>query len=226
MEHLTLEALARLLDEEPRGGEREHLSSCLHCTAELASMRDQTEALADLPDVRPPQGDWEVVEARLVSEGIVRKRNMFGVTSLGVTPGWMRSAAALVLFAGGIGLGSALTSHGQAAEPTMDSLADLVPVESAVRPASLGQAEDAVRLAERQYMDAMLQYREMRNAGDGGFQVADPAGRFAALEALVATSRAAVREAPADPFLNGILISAMAERQAVLQRVSGNAEWY
>ena len=226
MGHLTLETLARLLDEEPMGGEREHLSACLHCTAELASMRDQTEALADLPDVRPPQGDWEVLEARLVSEGIVRKRNMFGVASLGVTPGWMRAAAALVLFGGGIGLGSALTSQGQAAEPTMTSLADLMPVETAIQPADLGQAEAAVRLAERQYREAMLQYREMRNAGDGGFQGTDPAGRFAALEALVATSQAAVREAPADPFLNGILISAMAERQAALQVVSGNAEWY
>ncbi len=75
-------------------------------------------------------------------------------------------------------------------------------------------------------MDALVRYREMRTVSGQDFAGADPAGRFAALDALVATTQAAVREAPADPFLNGMLISTLAERQAALRRVSGNAEWY
>ena len=86
--------------------------------------------------------------------------------------------------------------------------------------------EEVVRMAERQYMDALVRYRDMRTVSGQDFAGNDPAGRFAALDALVATTQAAVREAPADPFLNGILISTLAERQAALRRVSGNAEWY
>lgn len=225
MGHLTLDVLARLIDEEPTPGDREHLESCLHCTAELGALRDQTEALADLPDVRPPQGDWDVLEARLVSEGIIEQRRRFPFRGLSVTPGWVQAAAGLVLFVGGIGIGSARTAP-DSEDAQMTSLFDLVPVGSAVQPANLGQAEDAVRMAEQEYMDALVLYRQMRTAGDGGFQGADPASRFAALEALVATSQAAVREAPSDPFLNGILVSAMAEREATLRQVSGNPEWY
>ncbi len=226
MGHLTLDVLARLIDEEPTHGEREHLESCLHCTAELGALREQTEALADLPDVRPPQGDWDVLEARLVSEGIIEQGRRFPFRGLAVTPGWMQAAAGLVLFLGGVGIGSARASDGEPEEAAMTSLSELVPVGSAVQPANLGQAEDAVRMAEREYMEALVQYRQMRNAGDTGLPASDPASRFAAIEALVATTQAAVREAPADPFLNGVLVSAMAEREAALRRVSGNPEWY
>jgi len=226
MGHLTLEALARLVDDQPTQDERDHLAECLHCTAELGAMRDQVSSTGALPDVRPPQGDWDVLEARLMSEGFIQKKGWLPMRSLAVTPGWMQAAAGMVLFAGGMGLGASVVRHNAALEPTVSTLADLVPVESTVEPASLGQAEDAVRMAERQYMDALVQYRDMRTASDQGFQSVDPAGRFAALDALVATSQAAVRESPADPFLNGILISAMAERQAALQRVSGSSEWY
>lgn len=224
MGHLTLEVLARLIEEEPTPGEREHLSSCLHCTAELAAMRDQVEALGALPDVRPPQGDWDVLEARLVSEGIIEKRS-WAFRPMSATPGWLQVAAGMVLFFGGLGLGTGL-ARDAGAEPTIGGLAELVPVSSSVEPANLSQAEDAVRMAEREYRNALVRYRDLRTASDASFQGGDPAGRFAALDALVATSQAAVREAPADPFLNGILISAMAEREAALRRVSGNPEWY
>lgn len=224
MGHLTLDRLARLVDEEPTPEEREHLSSCLHCTAELGALRDQTEALADLPDLRPPQGDWDVLEARLVSEGIIERKSRFPFQGLSVTPGWVQAAAGLVLFAGGIGIGAARASSVKE-EPAMTSLTELLPVSS-VEPATLAQAEDAVRMAEQEYMEALVRYRQMQDDGQGGSDVADPAGRFAALDALVATTQAAVREAPADPFLNGVLVSAMAEREAVLRRVSGTPEWY
>jgi hypothetical protein len=225
MGHLTLETLARLVDEQPAPDEREHLGSCLHCTAELAAMRHQTESLGDLPDLRPPQGDWDALEARLLSEGFIQKKGWFPLRSLTATPGWIQAAAALVLFLGGMGLGGSVVRQSAAAGPTLTSLSDLTPV-SDLQPDNLTEAEQVVRMAERQYMDALVRYREMRSVSGQDFTGPDPAGRFAALDALVATTQAAVREAPADPFLNGILISTLAERQAALQRVSGNAEWY
>lgn len=225
MGHLTLEVLARLVDDEPTPEEREHLTSCLHCAAELGGLRDQTEALGALPDVRPPQGEWDVLEARLVSEGIIERRRL-PLRGLAGTPGWVQAAAGLVLFLGGVGLGSARAAT-EPDEPAMTSLDELMPVASSVQPATLAQAEDAVRMAEREYMEALVQYRQMQAAGQPNEQDGvDPASRFAALEALVATTRAAVREAPADPFLNGVLVSAMAEREAALRRVASNPEWY
>jgi len=36
-----------------------------------------------------------------------------------------------------------------------------------------------------------------------------------------------VRQAPADPFLNGLLASTMAEREATLRRISSSQDnWY
>jgi hypothetical protein len=55
----------------------------------------------------------------------------------------------------------------------------------------------------------------------------DPISRYAALEHLVSVSQAAVRQAPGDPFLNGFLASAIAERDAALRVVSaGQDNWF
>ena len=65
MKHLTIEALARLVNEPASPQEAEHLAGCEVCTSELASLMAQTESLAALPDILPPRGDWEVLAARL-----------------------------------------------------------------------------------------------------------------------------------------------------------------
>ena len=67
------------------------------------------------------------------------------------------------------------------------------------------------------------QYRQL--ATEPGMEEAagDPAARYAALEYLVRAGQVAVRQAPADPFLNGFLASAQAEQQAVYRRISGAA---
>ena len=67
-------------------------------------------------------------------------------------------------------------------------------------------------MAEQQYVDAVSRYRQLLAAEGGESYSADPMSRFAALEHLVMVSQAAVRQAPGDPFLNGFLASAMAER--------------
>jgi hypothetical protein len=89
-------------------------------------------------------------------------------------------------------------------------------------------AAELVRVTERQYMDALLRYRQLVEGESGEEMIVDPESRFAALEYLVAAGQAALRQAPADPFLNGVLASALAERQAVLRRIStGSADnWF
>jgi hypothetical protein len=72
MQHLDLEAIARLVDEAPEPHEAEHLRDCLACRRELAELREQTEALADLGEMEPPAGAWAALEARLTEEKLIR----------------------------------------------------------------------------------------------------------------------------------------------------------
>jgi hypothetical protein len=224
MGHLSTESLARIVSETARPEEREHLDSCPSCQAELRAIRWQTEALGALPDLRPPTGDWEALEARLVSEGLVRTDGhglrRFGPRSFG----WLQAAAALILFVGGTTLGTFWTRHepgGDLAQIGPPSGLELVPVGGAIQPvSSLAEAAEVVNLAERQYIDALVQYRQLVDAQGEPSLIGDPTARFAALEGIVAAGRAAVQQAPADPFVNGVLVSALAEREAILRNAS------
>lgn len=227
MGHLTTESLARIVSEVPYPEEKDHLDSCPACQAELQALRDQTEALGSLPDLRPPAGDWEALEGRLVSEGLVLSSGLPGTRSGWWSSRWLQAAAALILFFGGTVLGSRITAGGMGGG--MGDLAmnpppagrELVPVGSGSgAPANLEEAASAVRLAERQYIDALVQYRQIMDAQGEPTLLGDPTSRFAAVEAIVAAGQAALEQAPADPFVNGVLVSAMAEREALLRNAS------
>jgi hypothetical protein len=205
MEHLTPETLARLVDEDPQPTERAHLADCETCAGELAAMRDQTEALSSLPEIMPPLGDWEVIEAQLRSEGLVKDTTALSKLGLARTPSWMPAAAAVVLFLGGAATGASVMPSGAG---------------EAVAATTVEEAATAVRDAEDRYVRAVSNYRTMLS-GDGADDASgDPYTRYAALEHLVSVSQAAVRPAPGDVFLNGFLASALAERDAAARMVS------
>lgn len=219
MEHLTMETLARLVDERPEPNEVEHLEGCEVCAAELAALRDQTESLASLPEIMPPKGDWQVLEARLRSEGLVEDPAPLRKLGLARTPAWMPAAAAIVLFLGGMAVGAGVMSR------QADSR-QLAAAEAAAA-STVEQAANAVRQAEAEYVDAVSQYRAlMAEQGLDDTEV-DPISRYAALEQLVSVSQAAVRQAPGDPYLNGFLTSAIAERDAQARVVmASNDNWF
>ena len=215
MEHLTSEYLARLVDEAPTPDEAKHLAECEVCTAELDGLRDQTRSLGSLPELMPPLGDWAVLEAQLRSEGLVRDPGLFQRLGLAQTPQWMKAAAAIMLFLSGTGTGALMAGNPSGSLP---DVAQLTQVEDAA---------SAVRVAEQGYVTAVARYRELLAEDGGENPDADPISRFAALEHLVMVSQAAVRQAPSDPFLNGFLASAMAERDAALRMVSANRDnWF
>jgi hypothetical protein len=217
MEHLSPETLGRLVDESPNTEERAHLEACAACREELVAIERQTLALGALPEILPPKGDWRELEARLRSEGLVRDPGLFQRLGLAQTPGWMKVAAALILFLSGAGTGAAVTA-GAGGESTGGRVAQATDVESAA---------SAVRLAEQDYVSAVARYRELLATEGGEANGTDPVSRFAALEHLVMVSQAAVRQAPGDPFLNGFLASAMAERDAAARMVSaGRDNWF
>jgi hypothetical protein len=214
MEHLTTETLARLVDDAPDAEERAHLAQCSACTDELQALEDQTRALASLPELRPPRGDWGVLEARLRSEGLLRDQGLFQRLGLVRTPAWMRVAASFLLFAVGAVSGAGWASRAQA---------EAGPAVAVTRATDVESAAAAAQAAERTYVQAMSQYRELVARSGGDVESADPISRYAALEHLVLVSQAAVRQAPGDPFLNGFLASALAERDAAARLVSTNS---
>jgi hypothetical protein len=216
MEHLSADTLSRLVDEQPAPEERAHLERCVLCRAELQALKVQTSALRSLPDLRPPVGDWEVIQARLVSEGLVKRPGGFAAT-LAVTPLWMRAAAAVLLFISGGVVGAGVSRKQALAEAPLPDPSTVTSVEDAAR---------LVQSAENTYINAIGRYNELVEL-EGGADFADPATRFAALDNLVMAGRAALRLAPADPFLNGFLVSLTAERQAQLRRISsGPDNWF
>lgn len=223
MEHVSTEILARLVDEPPREEEARHLAECRLCASELEALRAQTQALAALPEIRPPLGDWEFLEARLRSEGLVEDPSLLSRLTMARTPGWMRAAAAAALFLGGSLFGASFTAEAPAGSATRgaNGAARVAAVEN------LDDAAAAVRGAEADYVYALTRYRELLGQEAGAAQVDDPITSLAALEYLVAAGQAAVRQAPADPFLNGLLASTLAEREAVLRRISTSRDnWF
>jgi hypothetical protein len=212
MEHLTIDTLARLVDEPARAEEADHLATCEVCASELASIMEQTESLRALPEILPPRGDWEVLAARLRSDGLMKDPSLLQKLGFARTPAWMPAAAAVVLFLGGTAFGTVLPRSTGEEDPTAGpAVAPAVTVEDAA---------GAVRVAEQQYVSAVSRYRELIEQQGGSAPVVDPVSRYAALEHLVSVSQAAVRQAPGDPFLNGFLASALAERDAAARQVS------
>lgn len=226
MQHLDLETIARLVDEAPSPHERAHLDRCDHCRAELEAMRHQTESLRALPDLRPPVGHWNALEQRLMAEGLLHPapRRWFHERQ-----SWLRAAAALALFLGGTAFGTALQRGGFRPDAAARAGTDAGATISAQTVTSVHEAAEAVRLAQQQYFNALLRYRDLAGAGaPDADAVGDPASRYAAIEALVAASQAAVRHAPTDPFVNGVLVSAVAEREHVLRQIASaqTGNWF
>ncbi len=222
MKHLTNDTLARLVDERPSPDERAHLDACSRCAEELRAFSLQSDALGGLAVLRPPSGDWESLEARLVGEGLIRTPETFRRFGFAAAPAWMQAVAAIVVFLGGTGFGLALTKGATPDGLSPESL--LLPL---LQTSSPEEAVRTVELAERAYMQALARYRQLAGGGAGS-PVADPLSLLTALEGLLAASQDAVRLAPADPVFNGFLVNVLAERQEVLRQISTSRDddWF
>ena len=214
MERLTLEDLARLVDEAPSKEEREALTANPELRRELEALRTQTEDLKNLPSVLPPRGQWSDLERELIREGLIE------APSVKIPLSWFRAAAGVALFLGGAWVGNVIPGGAPAtASPTL-----------APAGASYATAEEAamgVQAAEARWQEAMIAYRQLSGSTGMVGSTADPAARLAAIERLLAASQAAVREAPAEPFFNNVLVGALAEREQTLRQIRASGDnWY
>jgi hypothetical protein len=218
MSHLTLEELARFVDETPDRGAAGHLATCEGCAADLAALREQRDALRDLPALMPGPDHWPALRERLAREGLVRSRPRRSA-------GMVRAAAAAALFLAGGALGYGVRGPLEQAGPGSPAMVTDGAVPGGAGPGG-AVADDAtgreptraVAEAGEQFMAALDSYMEA-----SGATPADPATRLAALDNIVLTTAAALAEAPADPVINSYHMSAMAQRDAVLRQLAVGA---
>lgn len=208
MSHLTPETLARLLDESPDPTEAGHLDICEHCRTELEAMRADASALHALQDPQPPIAAWVALEQRLAREGLLRRTSW--------TTQALRAAAVFAIFVLGSIVGG-LVMRQQSVQVAQTE-------QTATRPAAT--AEEAVarlRQAERVYLAALGRFSDFSSRADA----TDAVARLAALESIVATTRAALGQAPADPVINGYHLTAVAQRDATLRQLAASGQtWY
>lgn len=224
MSHLSIETLARLIDEAANATESAHLELCDECRSELEGLTADAATLAALPELEPPSTQWFALERRLVAEGLLRKGGR-GYRD------WSRAAlqvaAAITLFV--VGNITAPLFFGTEARIARDPAAESgsergTSVSTAAGPSALvnpmprtrAEAANFVRDTERTYLNALTRYAELA----GGTEPTDPVARLAALESIVLTTRAALGQAPADPVINGYHLTAVAQREATLKQLA------
>lgn len=214
MPHLTLEALARLVDEAPTADELTHLGECRLCRQELEELREQTESLAALPKMTPPPDLWPALRRELREQGLVGATSRFSPAAP-----WIRAAAAVVLFVAGGAAGFAVrgSAVGPGEVPGVRPAADN-PGSLALEPAGGDLSQDVER-AQEVFAAALDRYM-MANSTEAP----DPAARLAALDNIVLTTAEALNESPADPVINSYHLTAVAQRNELLRQIAASGE--
>lgn len=227
-EHLTLERLAAVLDEPGADGAAvAHLDTCADCQREYEEMSRMRMALSGLPELAPPVDAWAGIEAALPASVAAAqpadtppaerppviemrpRRRAFGLLSA-----WpIQAAAVLLVFLGGLAVGNWLRQGGGS---------EGVP---AVASGPTGEVRPAIDASHASYEDALANLEELRlRTVSTGVSVADDpaaaAARLIHLDALVAASREALRQAPEDPAVNDFLFQVIDERDALNAELS------
>lgn len=214
-EHLNREQISNLLeDTKGSASAREHVAACPECAREYEQMSRMRMALSGLPDLEAPAGEWEAIQDRLGLEPLGQAE---------VTPVWrwatswpLQAAAVLALFAGGLMVGQRISPSADGTGPnpavtTADGAADPGSAGPAGDPAASMQIEPA-----EAYMRTVADLQHLRDGSDepGSRQTgaAAVAERITHLDGMIDASRAALREAPADPVLNNFLFQLVDER--------------
>lgn len=229
MQHLTTEALARLVDEPGLPEEARHVRDCLVCRRELEELKEQTEALSELaalgllePDdddgaLDPPAGAWAALEARLRDEGLVRDAAPTHAV-LFRRPALRAAAAVAVFLLGGAAGVAVFGGPGRQADGVAQGIATLPP-ETAAGVESAGSFLPAGGMNPDEAAVVVID--------EAPAPVASVPGARLASEGAAAPAR---REAPrrtASPVVTRAqreLAEAEAQYQAALQRYAGLAD--
>jgi hypothetical protein len=246
MQHLDSTRLAAFDHERFTVEELAHLTGCAVCRAEREGVQQLVtrageafplDAMAEAPRLV----SWERLAVELRREGLLTSGEPADDVQAGLAGGatvqplrpavgevpassrrWFvqarRAVAALALVASGAAMGR-LSRAGGEALPVAEAGAALRSVGFGDRGfASVEQATDVLNRAQRDYERASLWLA----ANDSTVRDSDVyRARLAALDQMMAASRAALREAPQDPVLNHYYLAAYTAREATLQQLGG-----
>jgi hypothetical protein len=225
MQHLMIETMARLIDEAPTAEQAAHLERCEECRATLEAMRADLAALRNLPMIEPPPTEWDQIEAKLLEEGLIRRRVGRSFWS---SPA-VRVAATIAVFAFGAFSGIAWTDGRtggdaeslQVARPTSATAPSLI---MATEPGTPRETLQLYRQAEALYLEMLTRVAALEEEEGGS----DPVARLAALEGIATITRSALDQAPADPVLNGYHLTALAQREATIRQIAASkpGRWF
>ena len=199
-EHLERERLSALIDGDADAEAHAHLEGCEACRRELETLRRMRMALSAMDDLEPPVDGWERLAAALPGEDR-RSGWRSGAT-------WLRVAAALLLFVGGLGVGARLGPEWGGGPVAVSGSGDGV--------AELASTEAASGDAYRQALDRLESLRAAGPSPEEAYR--DPgtaAQHLARLDAVIRATREALHEDPADPAMNDFLFEVVEERDAL-----------
>lgn len=169
-------------------------------------------ALSAMDDLPPPEGQWERIEPELEAQGLVTT----GGSEEGASgAAWLRAAAAVLIFTGGMLLGNQMTGPvGEGAEADRSAVSNRLPGDQPGQLAAAGPGGE-----DLDYEQWLRQLEELRASGPSPEEaVTNPeeaAEHLARLDALIRGARDYVQEMPADTRLNDFLFEVVEDRRAL-----------
>jgi hypothetical protein len=239
MSHLSTERLAALGDEEPTAAEAAHLAACAECARERAAYRSLVAmAHAERDAIGLPLTRWESIASALENEQLVGPPSPSGAATVTPTRGRtirflrapVRAAAGFLLLAGGAMVGR--VSAGASPLPIGSSRPDAVSQRVAdgntgvsrerdsVTFASVEEARAAQLRSESMYQQAAAFLADHDSIAASDYSPEMVKSRLAALDQMISTTRAAMREAPHDPVINGYYLTTVGQREVALRQLN------
>jgi hypothetical protein len=243
MSHLSTERLAELGDEEPTAAESAHLATCADCARERTAYRTLVAmARTERDAIGIPLTRWESIAGALANEQLTPRPTLVAEqgATLGVRRGRtvrfmrtpMRAAAGFLLLAGGAIAGRVsaryslpigLPGSSAAAPRSPDGSAGVSPVARERDSATFASVEDARAAqlrSEALYQQAAAFLAEHDSAGAQDYNPEMVKSRLAALDQTIPIMRAAMREAPHDPVINGYYLTTVGQREVALRQLN------
>ena len=223
MLHLHTERLAALVDEPASAEELAHLAQCSYCADERRSfIALRTISAAEQNAFGLPLTRWDAISAALDAEAPprfqappVQQRRM---------PRGMQIAAGLLLVAGGATLGRMSARIVPASVAfSGDSTSRTVAMASADSTFFNGVDDARMRQQRAEMLYQQAAAYLARYDTTGATPPSSPVAyrsRLAALDQVISTTRAAMREAPHDPVINGYYLTTLGQREATLQQLN------
>jgi hypothetical protein len=223
MSHPNSERLAALSDDTPTPIEAAHITTCSECMAELAAQRKLTRLAASAqPVTGAPLVGFDALVPRLRAEGLITP----AVRAAKVRLWTIRIAASLALVTGGVIAGRATASGPLPLLPRGDDAQGTggASVASLAQPvASFKSADDAIKtltVAQQTYQSAAaFLAAQDTTAHFIGLNQNTYRTRLTALDEIVASTRAAMYQAPQDPVLNQYYLATLSAREATLRQI-------